>query len=160
MTMASRQEIEALLTRRVISDDELRELGQSAVPVLIDIFLHDTSEWNDGKRRMALHVLGLLGNERAVEFLIATAENIDEEDWLRTAAVRSLGYASHDKALAYLESTLNHEDYDFKKSAVMALSHSTGPEARELLEKAHADDDERIRGHADKLLDDGSERVE
>jgi HEAT repeat protein len=158
--MASRQEIEALLTRRVISDGELRALGQSAVPVLIDIFLHDTSEWNDGKRRMALHTLGLLGNKRAVEFLIATAENADEEDWLRTAAVRSLGYANHDKALAYLESTLNHEDYDFKKSAVMALSHSTGPEARELLEKAHSDDDERIRRHADKLLDDGPERGE
>lgn len=158
--MASKPDIETLLTRRVISDDEIRQLGQSAVPVLIDIFLHDTSHWRDKKRRMALHALGLLGSKRAVEFLITTAENADEEDWLRTAAVRSLGYASQDKALAYLESTLNHEDYDFKKSAVMALSHSTGPEVRQLLEKAHADDDERIREHADKLLDGERERGE
>ena len=156
--MASRQEIEDLLTRRVISDDELRQLGKSAVPVLIDIFLHDTSEWNDGKRRMALHALGLLGGKRAVEFLIATAENAEEEDWLRTAAVRSLGYTGHDKALAYLESTLNYEDFDFRKSAVMALSHSTCPEAHQLLEKAHTDEDERIREHADKLLDETREQ--
>jgi HEAT repeat protein len=155
--MASRQEIEALLTRRIVTDDELRQLGQSAVPVLIDVFLHDTSEWNDGKRRMALHALGLLGNKRAVEFLIATAENADEEAWLRTAAVRSLGYARRDEALAYLESALNHEDFDFRKSAVMALSHSGEPEARQLLEKAHADDDERIRERAGRLLDEKSE---
>lgn len=152
--MASRQEIEDLLTRRIVTDDELRQLGQPAVPILIDIFQHDT---NEGRRRMALHALGLLGNKRAVEFLIATAENTDEEDWLRTAAVRSLGYAGRDQAFTYLESALDHEDFDFRKSALMALSHSDEPEALPLLEKAQADDDERISERAGKLLDERSE---
>lgn len=155
--MASKQEIEALLTKRITTDDELRRLGPSDVPILIDIFLHDTTDWNDEKRRMALHYLGLLGTKQAVEFLIATAENADEEDWLRTAAVRSLGYAGSDQALAYLESALDHEDFDFRKSALMALSHSNEPEARPLLEKAQANDDERISEHAGKLLDERSE---
>ena len=151
--MTSKQEIESLLVRRIVTDDELRQLGQPAVPILIDIFLHDTSGSRDLKRRMALHYLGLLGGEQAVEFLVTTAENADEEDWLRTAAVRSLGYAAGDRALAYLESALDHEDFDFRKSALMALSHSDEPEARPLLEKAQADDDERISEHAGKLLD-------
>lgn len=152
--MASRQEIEDLLIRRIVTDDELRRLGQSSVPVLIDIFRHDT---NEGRRRMALHALGLLGNKQAVEFLIATADDADEEDWLRTAAVRSLGYTGRDQALAYLESALDHEDFDFRKSALMALSHSEEPEARPLLEKAQADDDERISERAGRLLAESGE---
>jgi HEAT repeat protein len=147
--MASRQEIEDLLSRTDITDDDLRQLGRSAVPALIDIFLNDTTEWNDNKRRMALHALGLLGNERAIEFLIATAENADEEDWLRKAAIRSLGYASHQKALDYLKSVLDHPEYDFKKSAVMALAHSTNPESDRLMEEAT--DDERVRRQVARL---------
>jgi HEAT repeat protein len=138
--MASRAEIEDLLLRTDITDDDLRRLGSGAVPVLIDIFLHDTTEWNDNKRRMALHTLGLLGNERAVEFLIATAGNTDEEDWLRKAAIRSLGYAGHRKALDYLGSLLDHPDYDFKKSALMALAHSPNPESDRLIEQATGDE--------------------
>ena len=98
-TVASKREIENLISRTNVSDDDLRQLGSGAVPILIDVFLHDTTEWNDNKRRMALHALGLLGSKRAVEFLIATAENAEEEDWLRRAAVRSLGYASRREAL-------------------------------------------------------------
>lgn len=151
--MVSKQAVEDLLTRRVVTDDEIRQLGPSAVPVLIDIFLHDASESRDLKRRMALHYLGLLGGEQAVEFLITTAENANEEDWLRTAAVRSMGYARSDRTFAYLESALDHEDFDFRKSALMALGHSDEPEARPLLEKAQEDDDARISEHAGKLLD-------
>jgi HEAT repeat protein len=157
MTVVSKQAVEDLLTRRVVTDDEIRQLGPSAVPVLIDIFLHDTSGSRDLKRRMALHYLGLLGGEQAAGFLIATAENADEEDWLRTAAVRSLGYAGSAQSLVYLESALDNEDFDFRKSALMALSHSDEPEALPLLEKAKADDDERISEHAGKLLDERSE---
>ena len=143
--MASRQEIEGSLLRTNVTNDDLRRLGHGAVPVLIDIFLHDSTEWKDNKRRMSLHALGLLGDERAVEFLIATAENTDEEDWLRKAAVRSLGFAEHRKAIDYLGAMLDHPDFGFKQSAVTALGHSSNPESDRLLEKAKTIDDERIQ---------------
>jgi HEAT repeat protein len=158
--MASREEIETLLVRTDVSDEELRQLGRRAVRVLIDIFRQDGSELRDRRRRMALHTLGLLGGKAAVEHLIATAEDAGEEGWLRRAALRSLGLAEDPRAVKYLRSRLDAEDFGVRKSAVLGLGVSPRPAARQALEEVRNSDDPRLArqaGRAEGTEDGGGE---
>ena len=156
--MTSRQEIEALLSRKDVTDDELRQLEPSDAPILMDIFLHDQTEWNAWKRRTALRALGLLGSEQAVELLIEAAENPEIEDRWREAAVRSLGPANRPKALSYLESLVDRPDFGFRKSAIIALTDSGSPRAHQILERIQASDpDARIRERAAESLGAGEQ---
>jgi HEAT repeat protein len=142
--MLSKNEIEKLLSHRYVSDEDFLRLGRDAVPILIDIFQNDRSEWRDARRRMALHALGLLGGDRAADFLIATAEDSGEEGWLRKAAIRSSGYTNHPRSFDFLKATLEHADYDFRKSAALALTHSTDPRAAEILETLQESGEPRL----------------
>ena len=158
--MLAKTEIESMLSRSSISDADFVRLGPGAVPVLIDVFHNDRSERRDGRRRMALHALGLLGGDQAVDFLIATAEDPEEEAWLRSAAVRSLGYANHPKSLDFLKATLRHPEYDFRKSAVLALTHSTDPEALAVLETVKESGEPRLAEKLSRIAEEQQGRFE
>jgi HEAT repeat protein len=142
--MLSKDEIERLLTHRYVSDEDLLGLGRGAVPILIDIYQNDRSEWREGRRRMALYTLGLLGGRKAVDFLIATAEDPAEEGWLRKAAIRSLGYTKDPRSINFLEATLRHPEYDFQKSAVLGLTHSDASKAQKILKGLETSGDSRL----------------
>lgn len=148
--MASRAEIETLLVRTDVPDEELRRLKRRAVPVLMKIFREDGSELRDRRRRMALHTLGLLGGDAAVEFLIATAEDAGEEGWLRRVALRSLGLAKDPRAVEYLRSRLDAEDFGVRKSAVLGLGSSPGPAARQALQEVRNSGDPRLARQAER----------
>jgi HEAT repeat protein len=151
--MTSRPEIEALLSNKNVTDAELRQLEPSDAPILMDIFRHDQTEWNAWKRRTALRALGFLGTEQAVALLIAAAEDPAIESRWREAAVRSLGYANRPEAYSYLESTVDHPDFGFRKSALIALADSRSPRVRQVLRRVQATDpDERLRELAAELV--------
>jgi HEAT repeat protein len=163
--MNSRQDIDALLSNKNTTVDELRQLTTSAVPTIIDIFLHDASEWNERKRLMALRALGVVATKKAHEFLVETAQDAEIDHWFRTEAVRSLGYAKDkESACAHLESMLDHPDFQFRKNAILALADLGTSRAREALEKARDEDpDERLRQRAARLLGEagtGAEEVD
>ena len=142
-----------LVTRERFADAQVRRLGPGAVPHLIEIFQTASGDLGNRQRRRALHALGVLSTDEAVDFLIATAENDDVEGWLQRAAVRSLGPARQPRAVAYLTSLLEQPDLSRRDSAVMALGHSDDPQATRALERAAASEpDERIRRRARRSL--------
>jgi HEAT repeat protein len=148
-----RKRANKLVSRERFSDAEVRRLGPEGVPHLIDIFQTASGDLANRQRRKALHALGVLGTEEAVEFLISTAENDEVEGWLRRAAVRSLGPAEQPKAVEYLTSLLQALDLGSRDDATMALGHSEDPRAiRALRETAASDPDERIRQRARRNL--------
>ena len=149
----SRAEIEALLSRKDVTRRDLQRLTPADAPVIMDIFLHDQTPWNERKRRTALQALGVIDGEQAVELLSAVAENPAVEMWLREAAVRSLADVHDATAFTYLESMAQHPDFGFRKSAITALADAAAPNARQVLEQVQATDpDERIRRRAAELL--------
>ena len=87
------ERVSELVSRERFSDAQVRRLGPRAVPHLIEVFQTASGDLANRQRRKALHALGVLGTEEAVDFLIATAENDAVEGWLQSAAVRSLGPA-------------------------------------------------------------------
>jgi HEAT repeat protein len=132
--MSLRKTIDDLLSRESVENREILQLGDGAVPLLIEAFETASGELKDRKRRRALHALGVLDEEHGVDFLIATAENPEVEKWLRRAAVRSLQFTQDPKALGFLESLLEHEESGFRKNAALALGHppaSEGPQRAE-----------------------------
>jgi HEAT repeat protein len=149
----SRAEIDALLSRKSVTFQELQQLPAGAAPIIMDIFLHDQTPWNERKRRTALDALGAIGDEQAVDLLITVAENPAVESWLREAAIRNLGAAGHPRAFTYLEETAHHPDFSFRKSAISALALAAAPNARQVLEQVLATDpDPRLRELAGELL--------
>ena len=145
--------VRELVGRERISDAQVRRLGPEAVPHLIEVFQRASGDLADRQRRKALHALGVLGTDEAVDFLIATAENDTVEGWLRRAAVRSLGSARQPGAVAYLTSLLEKPDLGDRDNAIMALGHSDDPQATRALQQAVASDpDERLRQRARRSL--------
>ena len=145
--------VRELVSRERFADAQVRRLGQGAVPHLIEVFRTASGDLANRQRRKALHALGVLGTDQAVDFLIATAENDAIEGWLQRAAVRSLGPARQPRAVAYLTSLLEQPDLSRRDSAVMALGHSDDPQATRALERAVASEpDERIRQRARRSL--------
>ncbi len=157
--MVSRQDIDALLANKNTVVDDLRQLKSSAVPAIIDIFMHDASEWNDRKRLMALRALGVVATRQALAFLVETAQDAEIDHWFRTEAVRSLGYAKHkERACAHLEPMLDHGEFQFRKNAILALGDLGTARARAALERVRdLDSDERLRQRAARLL--GEEKM-
>jgi HEAT repeat protein len=149
----SRAEIDALLSRKKVTIQELQQLPPDAAPVIMDIFLHDQTPWNDLKRRTALDALAAIGDKQAANLLIAAAEDPTVEPWLHEAAVRALGNVHQPAAFAYLERMAHHPDFGLRKSAISALAVSGAPNARQILEQVQADDpDSRLRALAEELL--------
>jgi HEAT repeat protein len=147
------QRVADLVVQEHFADDDVRQLGPEAVPMLIATFQEAAGALRDRKCSIALHALGILATDAAVQFLIATAENPEVEGWLRRAAVRSLGHAAHAQTLEYLASLLEHPNFSMRDNAVMALRHAATPRALQLLAHVHtADPDERIRRRAAQAL--------
>jgi HEAT repeat protein len=145
--------VRELVSRERVADTQVRRLGPGAVPHLIEVFQTASGDFADRQRRKALHALGVLGTDEAVDFLIATAENEAVEGWLQRAAVRSLGPARQPRAIAYLTSLLEKPDLGNRDNAIMALGHSDDPQATRALERAVASEpDERIRRRARRSL--------
>ncbi len=148
------QEVEDLILREHFSDHDVVRLGPSAVPILITAFETASGSLRDRRRRRSLGALGILGTEQAVDFLIATSEDAAVEGWLRRAAVRSLGPARQPRAVAHLESLLEHPEIGVRNSAVMALGRSSDPAARRALERVRKTDaDARIRRRSGQLIE-------
>ncbi len=148
-----RERASELVSRERFSDAEVRRLGPRAVPHLIEIFQTASGDLGNRQRRRALHALGVLGTEEAVDFLISTAENDAVEGWLQRAAVRSLGPAEQPRAVEYLTSLLEDPDLSNRDNAAMALGHSDDPRAVRALEKTAASDpDDRIRQRVRRSL--------
>lgn len=142
-----------LVSRERFSDAQVRRLGPRAVPYLIEIFQTASGDLGNRQRRRALHALGVLGTEEAVDFLISTAESDAVEGWLQRAAVRSLGPAEQPRAVEYLTSLLEDQDLGNRDNAAMALGHSENPQAIRALEATAASDpDERIRRRVRRSL--------
>lgn len=163
--MTSRQDIDILLSNKNTTVNDLRQLKSSAVPTIIDIFLHDASEWNERKRLMALRALGVVATKQALEFLVETAQDAEIDHWFRTEAVRSLGYAKDkERACEHLESMLDHPEFQFRKNAILALGDLGTARARAALERVRdRDSDERLRQRAARLLGEagmGAEEVD
>ena len=151
---AIQRDIDELFRKRVVTDDDIRQLGARAVPVLIDMFEHDESSAREWKCRLALHALGVLGTEKAIEFLLKTADNGEVPGWLRRQAVESMGLARDSAAFAYLARLAQeHHHARVRHAAVVALGRIATPQARGILEQvATKDDDESIRERAQRLL--------
>ena len=66
-----RRQVEKLLVREHLTDEDYRQLGPRAVPILIESFETATGELDDRIRAQALLALGALGTRKAVDFLIA-----------------------------------------------------------------------------------------
>jgi hypothetical protein len=146
-------EIDALLSRKAVTRRDLQQLTPADAPVIMDIFLHDQTPWNDRKRRTALQALGVIGDEQAVELLRSVVENPAVEMRLREAAVRSLAEAHDATAFSYLELMAQHPDFSFRKSAIVALADAAAPNTRRVLEHVQTTDpDERMRQRAAALL--------
>jgi HEAT repeat protein len=147
------ERVRELVGRERLSDAQVRRLGPGAVPRLIEVFQTASGDLADRQRRKALHALGVLGTDEAVDFLIATAENDEVVGWLQRAAVRSLGLARQPRALTYLTSLLEKPDLGDRDNAIMALGHSDDPQATRALQQAvAAEPDERLRQRARRSL--------
>jgi HEAT repeat protein len=136
--MSLESKIEDLLAREHVEDSKLLQLGQKAVPLLIEAFETASGELAERVKRRALYALGILGSDRAVGFLIEAAQNAQVDSWLRRAAVRSLGSSQHPEARTYLESLLGHPEAGLRKNAVLALNQGLEPQADGRMETLEA----------------------
>lgn len=138
--MSTKHEIDRLLGRMTVSDDELRALGGGAVRGLIARFASDESADRDAHRRLIVRALGLLGTPRAVEFLIEVAQDPGAPTWLRGEAMRALGDTDAPKAVRFLVEWMGDGDELERKNAVLALARCRGPRAHAALDAAARDD--------------------
>jgi HEAT repeat protein len=148
-----RRQIEEMVAQEDLPDEEILGWGGEAVPILIEVFEQATGDLRDRMRRRALHALGVLGTDEAVDFLIRTAENPAVEGWLRRGAIRSLGYTGQPRAMDFLATALQDANFGVRSSAVMALGHADDARALARLEEAQSSDpDERIRRRSARAL--------
>lgn len=138
--MSTKDDIDRLLDRAVVTDDELRALGGGAVRGLIARFASDESADRDAHRRRIVRALGLLGTRRAVELLIEVAQDPDAPTWLRGEATRALGDTDAPKAVSFLLDGMTSADELERKNAVLALGRCRGKRARKALEAAAEDE--------------------
>jgi HEAT repeat protein len=154
MTDDLKQQVARLVTRENLLPDDIRQLDKRAVPILIDSFNTAEGDLKNLKCRQALLSLGVLGTEEAVEFMIATVENSEVDDWLRKSAVQFLGLSDNPKALVYLESVLSNPMFGFRKNAVLGLGVSKAPGAVKALRNIQkTEPDARIRSRIENLLE-------
>jgi HEAT repeat protein len=150
-----KRQVEHIVTREHLLPDDVRiqQLDKKAVPVLIDAFKTAEGDFKNLKCRQSLLALGVLGTNEAVEFMIATAQNSEVDEWLRKSAVQCLGLSTNPKAMEFLESMLSHPKFGFRKNAMLGLGASKAPSALEALESAHdTEPDERLRQRINDLL--------
>jgi len=151
---AIKRDIEELFLKRSVTDQEMRDLGPDAVTVLIDMFKHDESPEREWKCRLSLHALGVLGTEKAIGFLIDSADNNRVPGWLRRQAVESMGLTHSPASFAYLSQLAQEHPHDrVRDTAVLALGRiATSPAISILEQVATGDEDASIRERAQRLL--------
>ncbi|MFW6134228.1 MAG: HEAT repeat domain-containing protein [Elusimicrobiota bacterium] len=92
------------------------ELGKKAGPIVMKALKHD----NDNVRILAVHLLGELKSERAVEPLINTALK-QENNEIKIAVCKALGNIGSKKAESFLVDMLSHDNWVVRAKSVHAL---------------------------------------
>ena len=111
------------------------------------------------KRDKVIKKLVKIGDTRAVEPLIKTAEKSDFYEGFdllsntRYSAIKALGKLGDERAVETLVKALSDKDKDIRDSAIKALGKLGGKKAVEALVKALSDKDKDIRGSAARALD-------
>ena len=120
----------------VASVEEWRSLGDSAVPILIDI-AQDLQQ-PTARRMRALIALGSFSGDPAIETFKAFAIGADTSPTLKRTAILALAEASPEKALPVVDDALASDDPLLRQTAVMALAKIPGTQAKQLLETQRA----------------------
>jgi len=107
--------------------DRCATLGSIAIAPLLLVL----QEQNNEARRAAAHVLGQIGDARAVEPLLALL--VDKDPKVRQAAVEALGQIADPRAVETLETALQDRDGSIRLAAIKALGKIGGSRAVEVL---------------------------
>lgn len=134
--MPSRADIEELLRKPQVTDQELRTLGSGAVATLVEILHAEHEGWADDLLAGALRALGAIGSKAATAALIAASDDPGVPAWLRRAALRELGACNRPEAVQHLAAKLADPDFAVAKSAAAGLARSPRLAARAALEAA------------------------
>ncbi len=121
--------------------EQVKEQGPEAVEAHASALRDRLADKSADRRGGAAYTLGLLGDERAVDPLIAALK--DEDAVVRVAAARALGRIGDERAVDPLIGALQDEDEIVREAAAWALGSIGDEQAVEPLIAALQDEDER-----------------
>ena len=104
---------------RKIAAEVLMEIGEPAVPYLIEVLKNKDENWY--LRRVAAEVLGGIGDKRAVPELIERFKDENEDMDVRVSAAEALGKIKDEGAVPELIKGLKNENWEIQRCSANAL---------------------------------------